>query len=159
MSAFPTSHFGSTLDTIFRPLVQQIHDCWAELKADSKKNPWTRRSEPSFPWWRGKRRTVIYLIEEYFDSLCAWGDTPNQSPNHPTMKSWHVYKDWNTETSWNRFHIWTNGSQPLRSGCAHALAEQGLRSRSSNMQIKGPIAICVAQKFEAKIYSNSAIPS
>lgn len=160
MSAFPTSYFGSTLDTFFRPLVQQIHDCWAELKADSKKKPvdqavWTQASlgeeENEGLWYTSLRNTLTVSVH---------GETPQTS--RPTTPQWRVgmsYKDWNTETSWNRSQIWRDGSQPLRSGCAHALAEQGLRSRSSNMQIKGPIAICVAQKFEAKIYSNSAIPS
>lgn len=155
MSAFPSSHFGSTLDTFFRPLVQQIHDCWAELKADSKKKPvdqavWTQaflgEEENEGLWYTSLRNTLTVSVH---------GETPQTS--RPTTPQWRVgmstkietpkhHETMKREISWNPF----DGSQPLRSGCAHALAEQGLRSRSS-MQIKGPIAICVAQKCEAKI--------
>lgn len=96
MSAFPTSHFGSTRDTFFRPLVQQIHDCWAELKADSKKKPvdqavWTQASlgeeENEGLWYTSLRNTLTVSVH---------GETPQTS--RPTTPQWRVGMSTKIET-------------------------------------------------------------
>lgn len=80
----------------------------------------------------GKRGTVIYLIEEYFDSLCLRGETPQpvaQPPKRQPKRNGRGIEA-TAFLVW-KIHMAIMAIPNQGSGCARALVEQGHDSRSS----------------------------
>ena len=85
----------------------------------------------SIPQIGGKRGTVIYLIEEYFDSLCLRGETPQpvaQPPKRQPKRNGRGIEA-TAFLVW-KIHMAIMAIPNQGSGCARALVEQGHDSRS-----------------------------